>query len=440
MNKFTYKIKVFGCQMNKNDAQRVNNYLQQLGGKSVKDEAKADLLVLVACSVRQSAVDRLFGLAQKWHKDFKHDFKTILTGCVSDKDKNKFEEKFDYVLPIDSLPSWHLYLKNEFTDLNDFTKVEDNYFGILPSTEKKFSAFVPIMTGCNNFCSYCIVPYVRGRERSRKVVDVLKEIKYLVKKGAKEIVLLGQNVNSYDPQDVDNFFDNNIYKESAFAKLLWEVNQIEGVERLHFTSAHPKDMHDEVIDALTLPKHLNFLHLALQSGSDKVLQRMNRRYTVEDYKKIIKKVRSKKPEIALGTDIIVGFCEETAAEFQKTVDIYKEIEFDISYTSKYSNRKGTMAAKNLKDNVSLSEKKKRWRILQNLMEKIAKEKNKKYQDQEISVLFESYKADKKYLIGNSREMKHVIIKNVASDDLVGEIKKVKVLDTSTWVLWGKIIS
>src|SRR6056297_293231 len=370
MSKFTYKIKVFGCQMNKNDAERIRHYLNKLGGQEISKEAEAQLLVLVACSVRQSAVDRLYGLAQKWSKEFTHDFTTILTGCVSDKDKAKFEKKFDYVLPIDSLPSWHLYLKNEFSDLNDFTKIDDNYFSVLPDNEKKYSVFVPIMTGCNNFCSYCIVPYVRGRERSRSVKEVMREIKILVKKGAKEIVLLGQNVNSYAPEDVDSFSQNNPYKKSHFAKLLWEVNQIKGVERLHFTSAHPKDMHDEVIDALTLPKHLNFLHLALQSGANSVLKRMNRQYTIEDYKKIIKKVRSKKPDIALGTDIIVGFCGESEAEFEETVQAYKDIKFDISYTAKYSSREGTMAAKKLTDNVTLPVKKKRWRILQNLMEKI----------------------------------------------------------------------
>jgi len=425
--------------MNKNDAERIRHYLNSLAGTEVEDNQEVDLFVLVACSVRQSAVNRLDSFVHNWKKNLKQEFKTILTGCITKEDKKRLEKKFDFVFDINSLNSWSAYLKEFYSELNNYEDLNQDYFAILPEANRKYSVFVPIMTGCNNFCSYCIVPYVRGRERSRSVKEIINEIKLFIKNGAKEVILLGQNVNSFDPNDKENFSEKNIYKNSDFAKLLWEVNQIEGLERLHFTAPHPKDMHDEVIDALTLPKNLNFLHLPLQSGSNSVLKRMNRKYTVEDYKEIIKKVREKKPDIAIATDLIVGFCGESDAEFQETVETYKDIKFDLSYTAKYSNRKGTLADKEMQDDVSLDEKKRRWFIMQNLMEEITGKKNKKYQDKIVSVLFDNYKADKKYLTGNSKEMKYVIIENVENDDLLGEIRDVKIFKTSVWALWGKIV-
>lgn len=438
--KFTYKILAFGCQMNKNDAERIRHYLNSLEGKEVEKDEEASLFVVVACSVRQQGVDRLFGFVHNWKKYLKQEFTTILTGCVSAGDKKAFAERFDFVLPIDSLSNWGNYLKNTFSALENHEDLENDYFKILPEANRAYSVFVPIMTGCNNFCSYCIVPYVRGRERSRSVEEVLEEIKNLVKNGAKEVTLLGQNVNSYNPADQENYSAENIYTESAFAKLLWEVNQLAGVERIHFTASHPKDMHDEVIDAMTLPKHINFLHLPLQSGSDSVLERMNRKYTVADYKKIIQKVLAKKPDMALGTDLIVGFCGETEAEFQETIETYKDFQFDISYNAKYSNRKGTLADKEMEDNLSLDEKKKRWFALQKLMEEITREKNKKYEGEIVSVLFDNYNVEKKYLTGNSKEMKYVIIKDMEDDALLGEIRDVKIVKTSTWALWGTIVN
>ena len=429
---------VLGCQMNKNDAERIRHYLNTLGGAEVEKDDETDLFVLVACSVRQSAVNRLDSFIHNWKKNLKQDFKTILTGCVSEKDKKRLEKKFDFVFDINSLNSWSAYLKEFYPELNNYEDLNQDYFSILPESTKKYSVFVPIMTGCNNFCSYCIVPYVRGRERSRSVKEIILEIKDLVKNGAQEVTLLGQNVNSFDPADKESFSKENIYQESDFAKLLWEVNQIEELERLHFTAAHPKDMYDEVIDALTLPKNINFLHLPLQSGSNSVLKRMNRKYTVEDYKEIIKKVREKIPNIAIAADLIVGFCGETEAEFQETVETYKDIQFDLSYTAKYSNRKGTLADKEMQDDISIAEKKKRWFRMQNLMEEITEEKNKKYQDQIVSVLFDNYNADKKHLTGNSKEMKYVIIENIENDDLLGEIREVKISKTSVWALWGEI--
>jgi tRNA-2-methylthio-N6-dimethylallyladenosine synthase len=436
---FKFKILAFGCQMNKNDAERAHTFLQTVGGQSVEDDQDADLIVLIACSVRQSAVDRLYGLAKNWRLRANPPV-LLLSGCLNEKDQKNFADKFDLVLSIENLAQWGSDLLEYFPIQAFLSKLSLNqdYFSITPESQKKYSVFVPIMTGCNNFCSYCIVPYVRGRERSRPVSEVLSEVRQLVKNGAKEIIFLGQNVNSYAPLDLDSFSKNNPYKQSAFAKLLWEANQIEGLARMYFTASHPKDMSDELIDALALEKHLNYLHLPLQSGSNTVLQRMNRKYTVEDYLKIVDKVRVVRPNISLGTDFIIGFCGETEEEFQETLDTYEKIQFDISYHSKYSQRRGTVAAKTMKDDVLLAVKKERWFRIQHLMEAITIEKNKIYQDQVLSVLFDNYDEKKKMLSGQSRELKLVFASGGSATD-VGQIANVKIDKTSTWALWGKIV-
>jgi tRNA-2-methylthio-N6-dimethylallyladenosine synthase len=303
---------------------------------------------------------------------------------------------------------------------------------VVPHYHNKFSALVPIMTGCNNFCSYCAVPYVRGRERSRKVVEVLVEIKKLAQQGYLEIILLGQNVNSYLPKDKKIFSRRNPFKH-PFAALLWEINQIKGLERIFFTAPHPKDMADEVIKALALPKMVNYLHLPVQAGSDKILKRMNRHYRASDYLKLVKKIKKQKPDIALGTDIIVGFPGETKKDFAATVALYRKVEFDIAYTARYSPRAGTVAAK-LSDNISVREKDRRWWVLQRLMEKIALEKNQKYRSQIVSVLVDKYKDGR--CEGNSREMKRVEFQG--SKELVGKVVQIKINKALTWILQGMI--
>jgi len=449
-----YHIIAYGCQMNKSDSERVAAVLEKIGYKPARSEKQADLAVLVACSVRQAAVDRLYGRARELNKikNINPNFKTILTGCILPQDKKKFIDKFDLVLDL-----------KQITDLEKFKNYcqswHEHYFKIEPRYSTKFSAFVPIMTGCNNFCSYCAVPYVRGREVSREVAEVFAEVKNLAKNGCLEITFLGQNVNAYHPADPESFSKGNPYViarskatkqsrggrdchaqpsaslamtvKSPFAALLWEVNQIPGVRRIHFTAPHPRDMTDEVIDALTLPKMVNYLHLPLQAGDDKVLKRMNRSYTAADYLKLVAKINKKRPGIALGTDIIVGFPGETKKEFERTVELYKKINFDIAYLAMYSPRNGTVAAK-FKDDVSRQEKKRRRDVLQNLMEKIVLEKNQKYIGKTVSVLVDEYKKGK--CIGNSLEMKRV--RFLGKKNMIGKIFNVKVKKAFEWILEG----
>lgn len=411
--------------MNKSDSERVAAVLQKIGYGPAKSEAQADLVVLLACSVRQAAVDRLYGRARELNKIKKNNpgFKTILTGCILPEDKKKFVKKFDLVLDL-----------KQIADLEKFKNFcqswHEHYFKIEPRYSTKFSALVPIMTGCNNFCSYCAVPYVRGREVSRSVAEVLAEIKNLSKNGCLEVSLLGQNVNAYRPSDLENFSKKNPYKH-PFAALLWEVNKIPDIKRIFFTAPHPRDMSNEVIDALALPKMVNYLHLPLQAGDDKILKKMNRSYTAEDYLRLIKKIRKEKPGIALGTDIIVGFPGETKKQFENTLELYKKADFDIAYLAMYSPREGTAAAK-FKDDVPRAEKKRRRDVLQNLMEEIVFRKNQKYVGKTVSVLVNDFKNGT--CIGNSQEMK--MVRFLGKKKMIGKIFNVKIKKAFEWILEG----
>ena len=418
----TYKLLVFGCQMNKSDAERIETVLQSLGYFPTEKEKDANILMIVACSVRQKGIDRIFGKARVWQKFKNKGAMLMLTGCLSLWDKKRLENKFDFIFDIKNLWELEKYLFEKQTLPKDYLKITPKY-------QSEFQAFVPIMTGCNNFCSYCIVPYVRGRELSIDFKDILQQIKDLVKAGCKEITLLGQNVNSYDPKDKQEFSSDNLYKNN-FAKLLWELNKIEDLKRVHFMTSHPKDMSDDLIEALTLPKQLNYLHLPVQSGSDKILKSMNRKYTIADYLKIIEKVKKIKPDIAIGTDIIVGFPGETEKDFQNSIDLYNKIKFDISYVAQFSPRPGT-AAEKLKDDISRPEKKRRWEKLQKLNEKYSFKNNKKYLEKKVSVLIDTKVKDRIWE-GNSMEMKRVRVKS--DKELMGEILEVDVREAKEWIL------
>ena len=326
-----YCLITYGCQMNKSDSERLAAVLDKSGHKPAAEIKIADLIVLNACSVRQSAIDRIYGKINQIQK-LKKKPKIILTGCLLETDKRKFEGKVD-----------------EIWDIVDFD--------LIPKYQPGEQAYVPIMTGCNNFCSYCVVPYTRGREKSRPVEKIIKEVKSLIKKGYKEIMLLGQNVNSYKSQAIN------------FTKLLKILNDLAGNFQLSFLTSHPKDMSDELINIIAnSEKVAKEIHLPAQSGDNTILKKMNRHYTVSHYKNLIKKIRRKIPNTKISTDVIVGFPGETKKQFQNTVKLFKEIKFDKAYIAKYSPRLGTAAAK-LKDGVSQKEKKRRWRILEEIVKK-----------------------------------------------------------------------
>ncbi len=436
---FSYKIITFGCQMNKNDSERIESLFRGLKMVPTEQEEDADVILMNSCSVRQSAEDRIFGFAHRFAeiKKTKPGLIVAVTGCMPGRDKDgKFREKLegiDLYFPtkdMTQLPKWLSELNPALSPMED---MDEHYFSLRPTLQKTYQAFITLQTGCNHFCTYCVVPFSRGLEVNRSLKQILDEAKDLAEHGCVEITLLGQIVNHYVAPDPEHFSADNPYTKSDFAKLLWELNQISGIERIHWTAPHPIYMTDEVIDALTLPKQVNFLHLPVQSGNDEVLRRMNRRHKRDFYIDLIKKIRAKKPDIAIATDIIVGFCGETEEQFEDTVDLFEQCEFDISYHAQYSTRSGTLAVKAFKDDVSKEEKKRRWWVLQRLMEETVLKKNQKYVDQIVSVLVEKW--DGIWAEGNSKEMKRVRFKS--EENLVGKIVNVEVYKAEQWMLYAR---
>lgn len=440
---YKYHLISFGCQMNKNDSERLVTILERMGMVATDTPEEADVILMNSCSVRASAENRIFSFAKNFAalKEKKPHLIVGVTGCMPGRDKDgAMEEKLigvDLYFPTKDMTQLPTRLAELNPNLRSMLDLEEDYLKLHPTFSKKFQAFVSIQTGCNMFCTYCVVPYARGLERNRSLRDILDEARGLALHGCLEITLLGQIVNHYIAPDPEHFSPGNPYQKNHFAKLLWELNCIPGIERIHFTAPHPLYMDDEAIDALTLPKQVNYIHLPVQSGNTDILSRMNRRHNREFYLDVIQKIRAKKPDIAIGTDIIVGYSGESDAQFADTVSLYKESDFDISYHAQYSVRTGTLGAKIFKDDVPREEKKRRWQVLQDLMEDITLRKNSAFQDRVVSVLFDTYHPDG-WLEGNSREMKRVRVKGDAS--LVGTIHDVRIFKAERWMLWGTKMS
>lgn len=436
---YKYNIMTFGCQMNKSDSERLSFLLENMGLTRAEEPEEADVIFLNTCSVRESAEARIYGKVHNFSKLKENKPWLIIgvIGCMPGRDKDgKIKKRLkhaDLFLPTKDMARLPALLVQLNPDLRPMDNVEEDYLQLRPNYQRKFQNFIAIQTGCNQFCTYCVVPYARGLEKNRPLKDILDEIKEAVKNGCLEITLLGQIVNRYKAPDSEYFSPNNPYKKNDFAKLLWEINQIEGVKRLDWPAPHPMYFDDELLDALTLPKQVNYFHLPIQAGSNAILEKMNRRHTREYFIDLVKRIREKRPDIAIATDIIVGFCGETVEQFEETVDLYKQCSFDIAYPAKYSTRSGTLAEKIYKDDVPLEEKKRRWFVLQNLMEEITYEKNKKYLNKNLSVLVDSFKNG--WCEGNSSEMKRVNFKGEESD--VGTICNVEIFKTDVWMMWGK---
>ena len=442
-----YYILTFGCQMNKNDSERIAGLLSSLGLKEGQNPGQAEVLIINTCSVRQHAEDRVYGIIREWQKFRKNKPQLFIgvTGCMPGRDKNgKLQKKIkgvDWFFPISDLPLLPGKL-NFGRDALQCVSTHNNYLNIKPKNSEKFRAFVSIQTGCDNFFTYCIVPHSRGRERNRPLKEILLEIKKLARQGCKEVTLLGQVVNNYRLQATPARRRGGDYrllhkcnpfkKKDDFAALLWEINQIKGIERINWTAADPQYFNKYQIQALTLPHQVNYLHLPVQSGDNGILKKMNRKYTREEYLALVKKIKKARPGIALGTDIIVGFCGETKKQFKNTLDLYKKCAFDISYHAQYSERPGTVAAKMFKDDVPRLEKKRRWQAVQALMEKIVRRKNQKYVGQTVSVLVD--KCAGGYCYGNSNEMK--LVRFLGVKKLLGQIVNVKIQEAKEWILYG----
>lgn len=440
----TYKVTTFGCQMNKSDSERIRGILGRIGMIETADDAVTDLHIFNTCSVRQKSEDRIYGLQaqfEEW-KRIRPSVIIAVTGCMPGRDKDgvmrerlPFVDLFFPTEEIVMLPKRLSELNSNLIDLDSLERNEyEHYLKILPFYQSAFQSFVPISNGCNKFCTYCVVPYSRGRQKDRPLIDILSEVRVLAENGCKEVTILGQTVNLYNPSDKNNFSPVNPYnhEKNGFAALLWELNQTDGLERIHFTAPHPQHMDDATLDALSLPKQLNYLHLPVQSGSNAVLKRMNRPYMAEYYCERIDEVKKRIPDIAIGTDIIVGFCGENVEDFSKTVDLYTHCQFDIAYLAMYSVRSGTAAPRMYKDDVSVSEKKERWFELQSMMEQIALKKNQYYVGRTVSVLIDAY--EKGVCSGNSKEMKRVQYASTVDDR--GKIVPVVIDRALEWMLYG----
>ncbi|TES96143.1 tRNA (N6-isopentenyl adenosine(37)-C2)-methylthiotransferase MiaB, partial [Patescibacteria group bacterium] len=404
------------------------------GFQETDDWKKVDLLVFNTCSVRQSAENRVVGqinLIQKNHP-VKKGLKIVVTGCILYHDDRFLSGKFKYpvlFLSIKELSKWDQKLVRHFPRIEK--RVAKKFFKISPRYNSKFQAYIPISFGCDNFCAYCVVPYARGREESRPMKEIYDEVKNLIDEGYKEITLLGQNVNSYSGQRLEGRGKRLKFSEQ-FPQLLELLNSIKGEFWIRFLTSHPKDLSGELIKAIaSLDKVTKYLHLPVQSGDNQILKAMNRRYTVEDYKKLVAKVRKEVPGITVSTDIIVGFPGETNEQFENTVKLFKAVKFEMAYINRYSPRERT-AAFSLEDNVPFKEKKRRDQKLNQVLSENIQKQNQKLIGKKIEVLVEKKKGD--YWIGKDEGFRTIKFKG--GKNLIGKFIDVEITRSLGWGLEG----
>ena len=438
-----FHLIIFGCQMNYSDSERLTTVLKKIGYTETKQEAEADLIAIVAFSVKQAAVDRIHSKIHKWQLTKEtRPLITILSGCVLDADKKKLAHQFDLFIDIKNLEN----LADDIANIHPEEKLAlPNFFDISPSYGSDYRAYVPIMTGCNKFCSYCAVPYTRGRETSRPSKHIINEVQKLLDKGYKEIVLLGQNVNSYGlDKKAEGPEQSRRNKEISFPELLKKIDSLSNHFWLKFLTSHPYDMSDELITTMSKCKNLNdYLHLPVQCGSDEVLKKMNRHYTVAEYKKLIKKIKKQIPGMTLSTDIIVGFCGESDKDFEATKKLVKDVDYNLMYISQYSTRIGTVAAKMHKDDVPKAIKKERWQIMNDQLTIQSLAFNKNLINQKREVLIDIVKQDDKQKnifinIGKLSNYLPVYIENNKSLK-IGEFYQVEITEALDWGVKAKLI-
>lgn len=430
-----YFIKTYGCQMNVHDSEEISGLLENLGFESVNDEKEADLIILNTCAIRENAHDHVFGFLGrcKHMKKLNPNLKVILCGCMAQERSvvDEIMSKHDYIdlvfgtHNIHELPS---YLMNLGECLNIEVKSnEGNVYevGEVYKRDSKYTAWINIMYGCDKFCTYCIVPYTRGKERSRKSKDILREVCCLKEKGYKEVTLLGQNVNAYGC-DLEN--------DLNFAGLLESVAKT-GIERVRFVTSHPWNFTDEMIDVIAAYDNIMpYIHLPLQSGSDRILKLMGRRYTKEEYINLYKKIKSKVKNAAITTDIIVGFPNETDEDFLDTLSVVNECKYDGAFTFIYSPREGTPASL-MEDKTPKSVKENRLQQLNELVNKYSNMNNQEYLGKYVKVLLVGVSGkDKTKLYGYTETMKLVNVECDAS--LMGEIVDVKITEAKSFSLDG----
>lgn len=434
-----YSIETYGCQMNEHDSEKISWILENMNYIKTNDNNKADLIIYNTCAIRENAELKVYGKigALKKLKRENPDLIIGICGCMMQREdvrdiittKHKHVDLIFGTHNIHKLPQLiknHLQTEETIVDIVEDTReiVEDINFNRTYS----YKGYVNIMYGCNNFCTYCVVPYTRGRELSREPNNIIEEIEILAESGCKEITLLGQNVNSYG---------NTLEYDYNFPTLLKNINNIDGIERIRFMTSHPKDLSDELIESYkTLNKLSNHLHLPVQSGSNRILKEMNRKYTREDYLLIVEKLRKAVPNISITTDIIVGFPGESEDDFLETLKLVEEVNFDSAYSFLYSVREGTKAA-NMDNQIDYKVKHERFQRLSDMMNEISLEKNKKLVGQNLKVLVEDVsKNNPNVLTGRTEEFK--IVHFEGDKSLIGSIININIKKVTTFTLTGTI--
>ncbi len=431
-------VRSFGCQLNVSDGEKIKGQLRKMGYTFTEDEHEADLIILNTCAVRESAEDRVFGIvgSMKKLKELNPSLIIGIAGCmtaqehIAEKIKKSYPQ-VDIVLgtsAINALPKLLLEALHGARFSADIAEYDDFSEAVEQVRDSSFKASVPIMFGCNNFCTYCIVPYVRGRERSRRPEDIIEEVRGLAASGYKEIMLLGQNVNSYGKDLKDGM---------SFPQLLRELDKIEGDFIIRFMSSHPKDASRELIDTIfECDKVAKHLHLPVQSGSSDVLKRMNRHYDIEKYLGIVDYIYSRDPDFSLTTDLIVGFPDESREEFEATLDIIKRVRYDNIYSFIYSKRSGTKAAE-MPDSTSDEEKGLRMRELLSVQRDISSEHYKRFIGRTMRVLVDDTAKKKQgWLTGKSSEF--IIVEFEGDSSLIGQFVDVEITGAMNWAVTGKI--
>ncbi len=418
----SYYTWTIGCQMNKADSERLESALGQMGLVSSDSPKDADVIVLNSCVVRQSAEDKVVGMLTSLKPLKNRDPQRIiaLMGCMVGAKAAALEQRFPYV-DVFMQPQQY----DPLIDLLGQRMGIDPEGCVGPLVAKPtVSTYIPIIHGCDKFCSFCIIPYRRGREVSRTIPDIVRETELLSQRGVKEVTLLGQNVDSYGhdlPDEVD------------LADLLAAVNQVEEIDRVRFLTSHPNDMSDRIIDAVVeLDKVCEHFNLPFQAGDDEVLKNMRRGYANADYRRLVEKVRSRVPNVSLSTDLIVGFSGETEEQFQETVEMVRDVRFDKVHAAAYSPRDGTIAARKMEDDVPHEEKKARLNIIEELQEAILTDINARIEGKTVEVLVEGHRRGKAY--GRDRNDKLVHFED--DRDVAGKLVEVKIEKTSPWSLQG----
>ena len=443
-----YMIITFGCQLNENDSEKLCGMIEEMGYTKTDNANVADLVVYNTCCVRENAEERLFGKLGEL-KNIKEQRGTIIAigGCMMQEKHiiDKIRKSFHYTDIIFGTHTLFRFPEDLYKSLTERKHEEDIididgkiYEGIPIKRNSTYQASVAIMNGCDNFCTYCIVPYVRGRERSRMPKDIIEEIRTLASEGYKEIILLGQNVNSYLRREKEEGVKFEEYEGiNSFATLLRAINKIDGIERIRFISPHPKDFTADVIDAIAeCDKICKLVHLPLQSGSTKVLKAMNRKYSKEDYLKLVEQMRTKIKGLTLSTDIIVGFPGETEEDFEETLDVVRKVKYDQIFMFIYSRRVGTPGDK-MENQIPEDIKHKRFDRLKNLFEEQTKEINKKYIGRIEKVLVEGKsKSNDKILTGRTDSNK--VVNFEGNEDLIGKMINVKIVSEHMWYLKGEL--